>query len=190
MRRVRPALALVVPAIILAAACSDSPTGPARPTLAPVPADPSFGIFTPLLLPPGAEWGHSFVSFNPDKRLAINVVRYPNGRVRGRGIFVIPGVGVGTLTPTAIQGSSDCVPWGTPCADAPEPKIPESSTVTGVGTVNGMPMTFTLELQSHLWPEQGSDPWADTDYDTATLIIHTTPPSRTMFYGELHHEPT
>jgi hypothetical protein len=193
MSRLRPALSLVVPALLLASACSDSPTAPARPQLAPVPAEPSFGIFTPLLLPPGAKWGHSFVSFNPDRRLAVNVVQYPDGRVSGRGIFVIPGVGAGTLTVTTIESTSaDCVPWGTPCADAPEPKIPESSTVSGVGLINGAPMTFTLELESHLWPAEGSDPWTDTDYDTATLTICTTPATctTTTFYGELHHEPT
>jgi hypothetical protein len=193
MSRLRPTVALVAPALLFASACSDSLTGPSRPQIAPIAAEPSFGIFTPLLLPPGAKWGHSFVSFNPDRRLAVNVVQYPDGRVRGRGIFIIPGVGAGTLTVTAIESTSaDCVPWGTPCADAPEPKIPESSTVSGVGLINGAPMTFTLEMQSHLWPAEGSDPWTDTDYDTATLTICTTPASctTTEFYGELHHEPT
>lgn len=113
MSRLRPALALVAPALALASACADSPTALSRPQIAPVPAEPSLGIFTPLLLPPGAKWGHSFVSFNPDRRLAVNVVQYPDGRVRGRGIFIIPGVGAGTLTVTRIESTSaDCVPWG------------------------------------------------------------------------------
>jgi hypothetical protein len=193
MSRLRPTLALAVPALLLASACTDSPTAPIRPRIGPLQADPTFGIFTPLLLPPGAKWGHSFVSFDPDKRLAVNVVQYHGGRVGDRGIFAIPDVGVGTLTVTKIESTSaDCVPWGTPCADAPEPKIPESSTSSGVGLINGVPMTFTLELQSHLWPEQGSDPWTDTDYDTAKLTICTTPArcTTTEFLGELHHEPT
>lgn len=193
MPRLRPALALAVPALLVVSACSDSPTAPARPRLAPIPAEPSFGVFTPIILPAGAKWGHYFTSFNTDRSLAADVIQYSDGRVGGRGIFAIPGVGFGTLTVTRIESTSaDCVPWGTPCTEAPEPKIPESSTVSGVGLINGAPMTFTLELESHLWPAEGSDPWADTDYDTATLTICTTPTSctTTTFYGELHHEPT
>jgi hypothetical protein len=193
MSRLRPVFSLLVPALVLASACSDSPTAPSRPQLAPIPAGPSFGIFTPFIFPAGAKWGHYFVSFDPDKRLAADVIQYYDGRVGGRGIFVIPGVGVGRLTVTKIESTSaDCVPWGTPCANAPEPKIPESSTVSGVGLINGAPMTFTLKLQSHLWPAEGTDPWTDTDYDTATLTICRTPTSctTTTFYGELHHEPT
>lgn len=64
--------------------------------------------------------------------------------------------------------------------------------MSGVGLINGVPMTFTLEMQSHLWPAEGSDPWADTDYEIATLTICATPATctTTEFYGELHHEPT
>ena len=193
MPRFRLAVALTVPTLLLVSACADSPTSPHQPQLAPVPSDPSFGILTPLLLPPGGKWGHSFVSFDPDRRLAANVIQYSDGRVGGRGMFAIPGVGAGTLTFTRIESTSaDCVPWGTPCTEAPEPKIPESSTASGVGLINGAPMTFTLDMQSHLWPAEGSDPWADTDYDTATLTICTTPMTctTTTFFGELHHEPT
>jgi hypothetical protein len=195
MSRVRPALALVVPVLLLVAACSDSPTAPARPQLAPTPAEPSPSIFTPILLPAGAKWGHYFNSFNTDRVLAAEVIQYYDGHVGGRGIFVIPGVGTGTLNVTKIESTSaDCVPYGTPCADAPEPKIPESSTASGDGRIGVTPLTFTLELQSHLWPPQGWTPGTDpgTDYDTATLTICPLGGActTTTFYGELHHEPT
>jgi hypothetical protein len=194
MSRVRPPLALVVPAFVLASACSDSPTAPSRPRLTPIPAQP--GIFTPILLPAGAKWGHYFVSFNTDRSLSAEVIQYYDGHVSGRGSFVIPGVGTGTLEVTKIEStSSDCVPYGTPCAEAPEPKIPESSTVSGVGRMGLTPLTFTLDLQSHLWPPPGTGlpprPDPGTNYDTATLTICTIEGcTTTTFYGELHHEPT
>lgn len=193
MSRFRLLPALIVPVMLLASACADSRTAPAPPRPTPLATEPGVGLFTPLLLPAGAKWGHYFVSFNPDRHLTAEVIQYSDGRVSGRGLFIIPGVGSGTLTVTRIESTSaDCVPWGTPCGEAPEPRIPEGSTVSGVGLVNGTPMTFTLELQSHLWPADGADPWADTDYDTAVLTICTTPSSctTTTFYGELHHEPT
>jgi hypothetical protein len=195
MSRLRPALALVVPALFIAA-CADLPTAPSQPQLTPVAAEPSPSIFTPLLLPPGAKWGHYFTSFNPDRALAADVVQYYDGHVNGRGIFVIPGVGVGSLNVRRIEStSSDCVPWGTPCTVAPEPKIPESSTVSGDGRIGIAPLTFTLELRSHLWPPEGTGlpprPDPGTNYDTATLTICTaTGCTTTTFYGELHHEPT
>jgi hypothetical protein len=194
MSRVRHALTLGVPAVLLlASACSDSPTAPPRSYPVPVAAEPS--IITPLLLPAGAKWGHYFVSFDVDKRLAVDVLQYYDGHVGGSGAFVIPGLGAGMLTVTKIESTSaDCVPYGTPCAEAPEPKIPESSTSSGVGSIGVTPLTFTLELQSHLWPPQGWTPGTDpgTDYDTATLTVCTTLASctTTTFYGELHHEPT
>jgi hypothetical protein len=195
MSRVRHAFALLAPALLLLSACSDLPTAPSQPRLSPIAVEPSPSIYTPLLLPAGAEWGHYFNSFNTDRHLSAYVIHYPDGSVRGRGIFLIPGVGSGTLNVTKLEStSSDCVPWGTPCTDAPAPKIPESSTVSGDGTINGMRMTFTLQLQSNQWPPQGWTPGADpgTNYDTATLTICIVgrPCTSTSFYGELHHEPT
>jgi hypothetical protein len=194
MCRSRPVLALAVAALSLTWGCSDSPTAPFRPQLAAGPAQ--LGILTPVLLPPGAKWGHYFVSFNPDRNLLAEVIQYHDGHAGGRGSFVIPGVGAGTLEVTRIEStSSDCVPYGTPCSEAPEPKIPESSTSSGVGYIGVTPLTFTLELRSHLWPPPGTglpprpDPGAD--YDTAVLTICTAGGcTTTTFYGELHHEPT
>jgi hypothetical protein len=195
MLRVRPAAALLASALLVLSACSDLPTTPSRSRPTPIAVEPSPSVYTPLLLPPGAKWGHYFNSFNTDRVLAVDAYQYYDGHVSGRGIFVLPSVGVGRLNVTKIEStSSDCVPWGTPCADAPEPKIPESSTVSGDGTVNGMPMTFTLELQSHMWPPQGWTPGSDpgTNYDTAALTVCPVGGTctTTTFYGELHHEPT
>jgi len=180
----------------LAAACADAPTAPATTPFSRSAPEPSSGVFTPLLLPADARWGHYFVSFNPDRYLAVSVVQYNDGRAGGRGSFVIPGVGVGLLEVTTIESTSaDCVPWGTPCTDAPEPKIPEGSTASGIGRIGLTPITFTLEMQSHLWPPPGTGlppaPDPGTDYDTATLTICTPAAcTTTTFYGELHHEPT
>jgi hypothetical protein len=196
MSRVRLALARLVPALVLASACSDAPTAPPRARLAPTQTEPQLSIYTPLLLPAGARWGHYFNSFNTDRHLSAYVIYYPDGSASGRGVFVVPGVGAGTLTVNKLESqSSDCVPWGTPCELAPDPKIPESSTVSGNGTINGMRMTFTLQLQSNQWPPQGWTPGADpgTNYDTATLTICIAGGSCASpidFYGELHHEPT
>jgi hypothetical protein len=192
----RCAVALVAAVLLLASACADVPTAPRRPEIASIPAGPHPGVFTPLLLPPGGKWSHSFVSFNPDRFLAINVVQYYDGHAGDRGTFVIPGLGSGVLEVTTIEStSSDCVPWGTPCAEAPEPKIPESSTASGIGFMGATRLMFTLELQSHLWPPPGTGPPPapdpGTDYDTATLTICTASGcTTTTFYGELHHEPT
>jgi hypothetical protein len=194
MARVRSALTLAGPALVLMSACSDAPTAPSQIRLAPIPAEPRPSVFTPFLLPPGAKWGHYFVSFNTDRRLDADAIQYYDGHVDGHGVFIIPGVGSGTLEVTKIESTSaDCVPYGTPCDQAPEPKIPESSTVSGVGSMGVTPLTFTLELQSHLWPPQGWTPGTDpgTDYDTALLTICTVDGcTTTTFYGELHHEPT
>jgi hypothetical protein len=190
---VRPALTLIAPVLLLAAACADSATAPPQERLAPKP-EPTFGLFTPPLLPPGADWGHYFNSFNPDRHLSAYVIHYP-GSVTGRGIFIIPALGLGRLrVTTLVSTSQDCVPWGTPCSDPGATNIPESSTVRGDGTMGVVPITFTLELQSHLWPPEGWSPGSDpgTNYDTAKLTICTTPTTctTTTFYGELHHEPT
>jgi hypothetical protein len=195
MSRVRLALGLVVPALLLSSACSDSPTAPPRPQLAPIPVEPQPSIFTPLLLPAGADWGHYFVSFDPDRHLSVEVVHYPDGSVTGRGIFIAPGAGtVGTLKVTTLVNTFDgCVPYSTPC-DA-DHSIPESSTVSGVGLIGAIPLTFTLVLDSHLWPPPGTGlppaPDPGTDYDAATLTVCMLGRcTETSFRGELHHEPT
>jgi hypothetical protein len=194
MSRVRPALAVVVPALFIAA-CADLPTAPSQPQLTPVTVEPSPGIFTPLLLPVGADWGHYFVSFDPDRHLSVEVVHYPDGSVTGRGIFIAPGAArVGTLKVTTLVNTfDDCVPYSTPC-DA-DHTIPESSTVSGVGLIGAIPLTFTLVLDSHLWPPPGTGlppaPNPGTDYDAATLrVCMLGTCTETKFAGELHHEPT
>jgi hypothetical protein len=198
MPRAQPALSVVAATLLLASACADSATAPSRPRLPAIPSEPSFSILTPFILPSGADWGHYFNSFNPDRHLSAYVIHYPDGSVTGKGIFIIPGIGIGRLrVTTLVSTSSDCVPWGTPCGDPGATNIPESSTVCGNGTVGLVPMTFRLELQSHLWPPEGWTPGSDpgTDYDTAALTISTTltpcpTGTPTTFYGELHHEPT
>lgn len=196
MSRVRPFFALIAPALLLASACAETPTAPSPPRLSPMAVAPRPSIYTPLLLPAGATWGHYFNSFNTDRHLSAYVIYYPDASVTGRGIFIVPILGSGTLNVTKLEStSSDCVPWGTPCETAPEPKIPESSTVSGDGTINGRRMTFTLQLQSNQWPPQGWTPGADpgTNYDTAKLticIVGGSCGSAIDFYGELHHEPT
>jgi hypothetical protein len=196
MLRVRPAAALLASALLVLTACSDLPTTPSQSRPTPIAAEPSPSVYTPLLLPAGAEWGHYFNSFNMDRHLSVYVISYPDRSARGRGIFVLPGGGgAGTLNVTKVESTSaDCVPWGTPCETAPAPKIPESSTVSGDGTINGMRMTFTLQLQSNQWPPQGWTPGSDpgTNYDTARLTVCPVGATctTTTFYGELHHEPT
>ncbi len=196
MSRVRPAFALIAPALLLVSACSDMPTALSRPPLTPVMAEPSHGIFTPLLLPAGADWGHYFVSFDPDRHLSVEVVHYPDGSVTGRGFFIAPGSGaVGTLRVTTLVNTFDeCTPYSTPCTGAPG-EIPESSTVSGVGLIGAIPLTFTLILDSHLWPPPGTglppSPDPGTDYDAATLRVCMLGTCKeTSFRGELHHEPT
>jgi hypothetical protein len=198
MPRSRRTLARIAPALFLVAvlpgitACVDSPTAPPRPPLSPIEAEPAPGIFTPLLLPADADWGHYFVSFNPDRHLSVEVRHYPDGSVEGRGIFVVPGLArFGTLQVTTLVNTFDgCTPYSTPCDE--NHTVPESSTVSGVGLIGAIPLTFELVLDSHLWPPQGWTPGADpgTDYDAATLTVCTLGTcTTTTFYGELHHEP-
>jgi len=193
MSRFHPAFAVVVlPLLLLATACSEAPTAPQRPSLTPTPAAPAPGIFTPLLLPADADWGHYFVSFNPDRHLSIEVRHYPDGSVQGTGIFAVPGIArFGTLRVTALVNTFDgCTPYSTPCDQ--NHTVPESSTVSGVGLVGAIPLTFELVLDSHLWPPESWDPGEDpgTDYDAATLTVCMLGTcTTTTFYGELHHEP-
>jgi hypothetical protein len=196
MSRVRSAVVIAVPVLLLASACSDLPTAASRPPITPITAEPSQGIFTPLLLPAGADWGHYFVSFDPDRHLSVEVVHYPDGSVTGRGIFIVPGARTfGTLRVTRLVNTFDgCTPYSTPCTGAPG-EIPESSTVSGVGLIGAIPLTFTLVLDSHLWPPPGTGPPPSpnpgTDYDVARLTVCVLGTcTETEFKGELHHEPT
>lgn len=196
MSCVRLALGLVVPALLLSSSCSDLPTAPPQPRPTPTAAEPNPSVFTPLLLPAGADWGHYFVSFDPDRHLSVEVVHYPDGSVTGRGFFIAPGSGaVGTLRVTTLVNTFDgCTPYSTPCTGAPG-EIPESSTVSGVGLIGTIPLTFTLVLDSHLWPPPGTGvppaPNPGTDYDAATLrVCMLGACTETPFRGELHHEPT
>lgn len=192
MTRLQAALTILAPALLLVSACSESPTAPNRPRLAPTAAAPAPGLFTPLLLPPDADWGHYFVSFNPDRHLSVEVRHYPDGSVQGTGIFVVSGgTPLGTLKVTTLVNTFDgCTPYSTPCDQ--DHTVPESSTVSGVGLIGAIPLTFELVLDSHLWPPHGWEPGADpgTDYDTATLTVCMLGTcTTTTFYGELHHEP-
>jgi len=194
MSRFHTALAVLIPALVLVPACSEAPTAPRPARPSPVGAEPKPGLFTPLLLPAGADWGHYFVSFNPDRHLSVEVRHYPDGSVQGTGIFVVPGLAsFGTLRVTTLVNTFDgCTPYSTPCDESHT--TPESSTVSGVGLIGAIPVTFELVLDSHLWPPPGTglppSPNPGTDYDVATLTVCMLGACRTTaFYGELHHEP-
>src|SRR3712207_9426819 len=165
----------VVSVLSVLSACVDSPTAPPRPRPSPIAAEPAPGIFSPLLLPADADWGHYFVSFNPDRHLSIEVRHYPDGSVQGTGIFAVPGIArFGTLRVTALVNTFDgCTPYSTPCDQ--NHTVPESSTVGGVGLIGAIPLTFELVLDSHLWPPPGTglppSPDPGTDYDVATLTV-------------------
>jgi hypothetical protein len=199
MLRVRPLVALLIPAAMLTvSACSDSPTAPTTPMEPPAAAAPS--LITPLLLPPGAEWALYFNSFNPDRFLAVRVIHYPNtgNAASGNGAFAIPTVRgrkiAGVLQVQSAEGYGGCVPYAAAC-DATNSSfypflIPESAIVTGVAVVNARTTGFRLDLQSHLWP---LDP---SQFDLASLQFCSDPATPATcgdaytFYGELHHEPT
>jgi hypothetical protein len=178
-------------ATLLLAACSDlplAPTTPIAPT-APAPIPPQLGLFTPVLLPPGADWGLYFVSFNPDRALAAEVIHRPAG-VTGRGTFVVPLVGSGKFEITGLVSTyGGYTPWASPTGT-----VPESAIVTGVATVAGAlaPQPIELDLHSNLWPRP--DGSYTPPYDTATLyfctdLTYTTCTVVATFDGELHHEP-
>ncbi len=182
MSRLRSTAAILA-ATLLAAACSDSPTGPAP--VKPVAIDPANSIITPFLLPPGADWGLYFVSFNRDRYLTARVIHYPNEVVTGDGQFLIPGAKSGVFHIYSAVPYGGCVPNGLPCGSVTN--IPESANVTGIAYFyTGGSAPITIDLHSNFWPNPTNL------FDTAKLNILCTgygcPVSRS-FFGELHHEP-
>ena len=190
MNRARRRVPLLVPLLFFAFACSDnSPTAPSSARLAPAP--PERSIVTPFILPPGADWGHYFASFNRDRTLDVSVIHYPSGAASGGGTVAIPGLGIGLLKVTwaAADPSQGCTPEGAAmpatgtCA---YPNAPEGSNSSGVAIVHGRLGSFALHLQSNYWP----NPTNTYDTATLTLCLATTGCRTYDFYGELHHEPS
>ncbi len=192
MRRLSPLV--LVATIVIGAACSESPTAPPPAPLSP--KQPDLSVITPILLPPGAAWGLYFTSFNTNRNLTVDAIHYYNGTTRGKGSFVVPGVGIGALYVTRADAYGGCVPNGTgmPC-DPNNNKnegvkgVPESAWVYGVAFLtNGVRKLFKVDLHSNFWPNptnqfDTADLYFCTSfsYATCTLVSH--------FYGELHHEP-
>jgi hypothetical protein len=184
MRRTCRHGTLLVPLLFFAFACSDSPTAPPATQLAPVP--PERSILTPFILPPGADWGHYFVSFNRDRTLDVSVIHYPSRAPSGRGTVAIPQVGIGLLfvTSAAADPTQGCTPDGSPCGTFSN--VPEGSNSSGIAFLNGRPGTFALHLQSNYWP----NPTNTYDTATLTLCVPATVCRSYDFAGELHHEPS
>lgn len=175
-------------AALLVVACSDSPVAPASP-MSPPSLPAQAGFLTPVLLPAGADWGLYFVSFDPDRALAAEVIHGPAG-VSGRGAFVIPLVGSGRFEITGLESTyGGYTPWASATGT-----VPESAIVTGVAVVAGSltPQPIKLDLQSNLWPSR--DGGYAPPYDMATLYFctdftYTACTVVSTFVGELHHEP-
>src|SRR5215208_7107696 len=176
---------LLAAALLVSAACSDSPTAPpSQPD--PDPADLS--IITPVILPAGADWGLYFQSFNQTRSLTARVIHYPDGTVTGSGIFTIPLVGVGILRVTGATPYGNCIPRGSPCGTVSN--VPESAVATGTvrflsGPRVGQVRRFTLDLHSTFFPDGTSV------FDQAFLKFCSSGTSCPTygFFGELHHEP-
>ena len=176
---------LLAAALLVSAACSDSPTAPpSQPD--PDPADLS--IITPVILPAGADWGLYFQSFNQTRSLTARVIHYPDGTVSGSGIFAIPLVGTGVLRVTGATPYGNCIPQGSPCGTVTN--IPESAVATGTarflsGRMVGQQVPLTLDLHSTFFPDQ------TTIFDMAFLKFCSAGSSCPTydFFGELHHEP-
>lgn len=172
----------LLPLLLLAAACAEAPTGP--PTDQPGTTPPDLSVITPFLLPPGADWGLYFVSFNQNRVLNARVIHYPSGSVSGNGSFGIPGAGSGVLRVTGASPYGKCIPEGAPCGTFTN--VPESAVATGTATfITGRRVPFRLDLHSNFWPNPTNT------YDTAKLTFCYTSTSCASysFYGELHHEP-
>jgi hypothetical protein len=180
----RRRLAVLI-ATLLAAACSESPTAP---SVENQPYKPDLSIITPLILPAGADWGLYFQSFNSTRSLTAKVIHYPDGTVKGGGIFTIPLVGTGILRVTGATPYGNCIPRGSPCGTISN--VPESAVATGTvrflsGPRVGQVRQFTLDLHSTFFPDQ------TTVFDRAYLKFCSsggTCPTY-QFFGELHHEP-
>jgi hypothetical protein len=172
-------------ALLVAAACTDSPTAPLSDP-DPNPADLS--IITQFILPAGADWGLYFQSFNQTRSLTTRVIHYPSGTVTGSGIFTIPLVGTGILRVTGATPYGNCIPQGSPCGTISN--VPESAVATGTalffsGPRAGQRVPFTLDLHSTFFPDQTSV------FDQAYLQFCSAGIScpTYQFFGELHHEP-
>lgn len=174
-RRISAAAAIFV----LAAACSEAPTAPREELL---PPDPDLSVITPVLLPPGADWGLYFVSFNQTRTLQARAIHYPDGSASGSGSFTVPGGISGFLRVTSVEGYGNCIPTGSPCGTITN--VPESGVARGTATLLTGEVPFTLDLHSNFWP-------VESTYDTATLTLcYTSRRCKSYsFYGELHHEP-
>jgi hypothetical protein len=168
-----------IPILLLATACAEAPTAPEEPVTTP----PELSVITPFLLPPGADWGLYFVSFNQNRTLNARVIHYPDGSATGDGSFVVLGRRSGVLRVTGATPYGDCLPNGAPCGTITN--VPESAEVTGTAILStGQQMPFSLDLHSNYWPTVST-------YDTATLTLCYTS-TRCVgysFFGELHHEP-
>src|SRR5215213_3801158 len=164
--------------LLLAAACAEAPTAPEND---PVTTEPDLSVITPLLLPPGADWGLYFISFNQTRALHARVIHYPDGSATGDGSFAVPGRASGLLRITSATPYGNCLPNGAPCGTITN--VPESAVTKGVAILaTGRQVPFTLDLHSNYWPTVGT-------YDVATLSLCYTS-SRCVsysFYGELHH---
>jgi hypothetical protein len=171
----------LLPLLLLAVACAEAPTGPT--TDQPGTTPPDLSVITPFLLPPGADWGLYFASFNPNRALNARVIHYPSGSVTGNGSFAIPGAGSGVLRVTGLES----IYGGYLPERSSSGTVPESAVVTGVARFLGrLALTpFRLDLHSNLWPNPTNT------YDTATLTFCYTSTNCVAysFYGELHHEP-
>jgi hypothetical protein len=172
--------AAAVLCLAIATACGEAPTAPEDDLASP---PPDLSVITPLLLPPGADWGLYFVSFNQTRALNARVIHYPDGSARGNGSFTVPDGLSGFLRVRTATPYGDCLPTGSPCGTITN--TPESAVVTGTATLlNGRRAAFTLDLHSNYWPTVNT-------YDTATLEL-CFKSGRCVsysFYGELHHEP-
>lgn len=170
----------VVSLLILAAACTEAPTAPDEDIVSPAP---ELSVVTPILLPPGADWGLYFVSFNRTRTLHARAIHYPDGSATGTGSFTLPGGPSGFLRITSADPYGNCLPTGSPCGTVTN--VPESAVTRGTATLlTGRRVAFTLDLHSNFWPVVNT-------YDTATLTLCYTSTScqAYFFYGELHHEP-
>jgi hypothetical protein len=173
-------------ALVIAAGCSESPTAPPETTQDPA----ELSIITPFILPPGADWGLYFQSFNRDKTLTARVIHYPDNTASGSGYFAIPGIGTGVLRVTSAMRdeASGCIPQATTCG--PGHNVPESGFASGIarflsGPRAGRVVPFELNLHSNLWP----NPTNTFDIAILDFCSAASPCGSATFYGELHHEP-